>query len=122
MPVRPDELQPCTVRLRGLELLADIGAHAHEIGHPQPIRVDVELLVTFPEQDSLSEVFDYVKIRTFAQQLALQRIVLVETFANRLAQACIEHPKVRRAKVTVEKLKALSDAIASATVTLCCSD
>lgn len=108
----------CSISLRDIRLLADIGVHRHEIGRPQPLVIHVTLVVVPPAHDSVDEVFDYVRIKSLAEELAAQRIVLIESFARRLAEACLDHRLVRGATVTVEKPFAVPGAMASATVTI----
>lgn len=106
----------CSIALRGVQILADIGVYHHEIGRPQPLVVHVALAVIPPKRDSVEEVFDYVRIKTLAEKLSLERIVLIETFARRVAEACLAHDLVLGAAVTVEKPQAVPGAMASATV------
>ncbi|MBB6255247.1 FAD-dependent oxidoreductase [Nitrospirillum iridis] len=112
----PAPASTCSVSLRDLQILADIGAYHHEIGRPQPLVVHVTLAVVPPERDSVEDVFDYVHIKSLAEKLSVQRIVLIETFAKRLAEACLEHRLIQGAVVTVEKPRAVPGAMASATV------
>lgn len=108
----------CSISLRDIRVLADIGVHHHEIGRPQPLIIHVTLVVVPPDHDSVDAVFDYVRIKGLAEELAAQRIVLIESFARRLAEACLDHRLVRGATVTVEKPFAVPGAMASATVTV----
>ena len=108
----------CSISLRDIQLLADIGVYHHEMGRQQPLVAHVTLVVVPPNHDSVDEVFDYVRIKALAEGLSKQRIVLIETFARRLAEACLEHRLVRGATVTVEKPFAVPGAMASATVTV----
>lgn len=106
----------CSIALRGVQILADIGVYHHEIGRPQPLVLHVALAVIPPKRDSVEEVFDYVRIKTLAEKLSLERIVLIETFARRIAETCLAHDLVLGAAVTVEKPQAVPGAMASATV------
>lgn len=108
----------CTVSLRDVQLLADIGVHHHEIGRPQPLVLHVTLTVVPPERDSVDEVFDYVRIKRMAETLSRERIVLIETFARRVAEGCLADHRVRDAVVTVEKPQGVPGSMASATVRL----
>lgn len=117
MPTSTDTSPPtCSIALRDLQILADIGVYHHEIGRPQPLVLHVDLAVVPPERDSVEEVYDYVRIKTQAEKLSVERIVLIETFARRIAEACLSHDLVLGAKVTVEKPQAVPGAMASATV------
>jgi dihydroneopterin aldolase len=106
----------CSIALRDVQLLADIGVYHHEIGRPQPLILHVVLAVTPPERDSVEDVFDYVRIKRIAEALSRERIVLIETFARRVAEACLDHQLVLGAVVTVEKPQGVPGSMASATV------
>jgi dihydroneopterin aldolase len=110
---------PRTVMTRvfvtGLKVQAEIGVYKHEIGRKQPLVVDVELDVPTAGSDRLSETLNYETILASARDIASAgHIELVETFAERLAQACLTDPRVTRARVRVEKPLALApDAVAA---------
>ena len=104
------------VAWRDLQVLADIGVHHHEVGRPQPLTIHVELAVAPPRNDSKTDAVDYVRIKAAAEALAMQRIVLIETFARRLAEDCLNHPLVAAAHVMVEKPQGVPGAMASASV------
>jgi 7,8-dihydroneopterin aldolase/epimerase/oxygenase len=97
------------VFVSGLRLDAEIGVYAHEKGHAQPLIVDVELDVPTAGAERLSDTLNYETILQSARRVAGEgHIVLVETFAERLAQACLADPRVTRARVRVEKPLALA--------------
>lgn len=102
------------VFVRQLRLGAHIGVHAHEHGRTQPLMVDIEVEVVDPG-DRLAETLDYTvladKARTLAEGGHFQ---LAETFAARLAEACLEDPRAFGVKVTVEKPEALAPDAAGA--------
>jgi dihydroneopterin aldolase len=103
------------VFVTGLRVQAEIGVHRHEIGRVQPLIIDVELDVPTAGAGRLSETLNYETILQAAQDIARGgHIELVETFAERLAQACLADPRVTRARVRVEKPLALQpDAVAA---------
>lgn len=103
------------VFVAGLKLQAEIGVHRHERGQPQPLSVDVELDIPAAGAGRLSETFNYETILNAARAIAGEgHIELVETFAHRLARACMADPRVTRARVRVEKPLALApDAVAA---------
>jgi dihydroneopterin aldolase len=75
----------------------------------QPLVVDVELDVPTAGADRLSETLNYETILDAARDIASQgHIELVETFAERLARACLADLRVTRARVRVEKPLALA--------------
>jgi dihydroneopterin aldolase len=93
----------------GLKLQAEIGVYRHEIGRLQPLSVDVELDVPSARAGRLAETLNYETILDAARTVAAEgHIELVETFADRLARACLADPRVTRARVRVEKPLALA--------------
>ena len=103
------------VFVTGLKVQAEIGVYRHEIGRVQPLVIDVELDVPSAGAHRLSETLNYETILQAAREIAGGgHIELVETFAERLAQACLADPRVTRARVRVEKPLALApDAVAA---------
>ncbi|HEX3675390.1 MAG TPA: dihydroneopterin aldolase [Rhizomicrobium sp.] len=101
------------VFIRNLEVLAHIGVYGHEQGKAQPVRINVDLAVEdiVAIEDRVENVVDYAavdgKIRAI---IAKGHINLAETLAERIAQACFDDPRVKTARVRVEKLHALPGA------------
>lgn len=103
-----------TVLVRGLEVQAAIGVHAHEHGRLQPLVVDVELDLGAGPINRLSDTLDYEGVARIARELAGgEHIALVETFAERVALACLVDPRVHAVKVRVEKPGAIPGATAA---------
>lgn len=103
-----------TVIVRGLEVQAAIGVHAHEHGRLQPLVVDVELDLGAGPIHRLSDTLDYEGVVRVARELAGgEHIALVETFAERVALACLEDARVLAVKVRVEKPGAIPGAAAA---------
>jgi dihydroneopterin aldolase len=97
------------VFVTGLKVQAEIGVYRHEIGRVQPLVVDVELDVPTAGSHRLSETLNYETILDAARGIAAQgHIELVETFAERLAHACLSDARVTQARVRVEKPLALA--------------
>lgn len=97
------------VFVTGLKLQAEIGVYRHEIGRLQPLSVDVELDVPSAGAGRLADTLNYETILEAARAVAAEgHIELVETFADRLARACLADPRVTRARVRVEKPLALA--------------
>jgi dihydroneopterin aldolase len=103
------------VFVTGLKVQAEIGVYRHEIGRVQPLVLDVELDVPTAGAGRLSETLNYETILEAAREIAGGgHIELVETFAERLAHACLADARVTRARVRVEKPLALApDAVAA---------
>jgi dihydroneopterin aldolase len=105
------------VFVRGLKVEAWIGVYDHEHGRQQPLVIDVELDVAASHCEQLGDTVNYETILQAAQAIAAEgHIDLVETFAERLAQACFDDARVTRARVRVEKPLALAPHAAAAGV------
>jgi dihydroneopterin aldolase len=105
------------VFVRGLTVEAQIGVYKHEKGRAQTLVVDVELDVAVTNWNALSETVNYEIIAAKARKVAAEgHRGLVETFAHHLADACLEEPKVTRARIRVEKPSALQPDAAAAGV------
>jgi dihydroneopterin aldolase len=105
------------VFVRGLAVDAHIGVYRHEEGRTQRLIVDVELDVAVSNWNKLSETVNYERIAEKARKVAAEgHRGLVETFAHHLADACLEEPKVTRARIRVEKPSALAPDAAAAGV------
>ena len=105
------------VFVRGLKVEAWIGVYDHEHGRQQPLVIDVELDVSASHCEQLGDTVNYETILHSAQAIAAEgHIDLVETFAERLAQACFADSRVTRARVRVEKPLALAPHAAAAGV------
>jgi len=109
------------VFLHDLVLTASIGVHAHEQRGPQRIRINVDLgvlddgarpLSRAPVgRDELSRVVDYEALANRVRAIvAAGHVRLVETLAERIAEACLEDPRVELARIRVEKLEVFADA------------
>jgi dihydroneopterin aldolase len=97
------------VFVRALRVEAEIGLHAHEQGRRQPLIVDVELDLAGEPWRSIHATVDYEKILAHARAVAAEgHVLLVETYAWRVAQACLREIGVTRARVRVEKPLALA--------------
>jgi 7,8-dihydroneopterin aldolase/epimerase/oxygenase len=107
------------VFVRGLELRALLGVHPHEKAAPQRVVVGVELAVRDEAapagvgEDDLRRTVDYATVVRAARAIVAEgHTLLVETLAERLALAVLADPRVARARVTVEKPDAFTDAAA----------
>ena len=100
------------VLVTGLEVEADIGVYAHEMGVRQKLLIDVVLETRPPRHDTLPETLDYGLIVSYALALAEERNALIETFARRLCELCLQHPQVDGVEVRIGKPSALPQALA----------
>jgi dihydroneopterin aldolase len=107
--------------LRDMVLTASIGVHPHEHAKPQRVRINVDLgveddgalrLSRSPVgRDELARVVDYEKVADRVRSIvAAGHIRLVETLAERIAEACLADSRVNSARVRVEKLDIFADA------------
>lgn len=102
-------IEAAKVFVRAIRVEAEVGVYTHEHGRRQPLVVDVELDVAATTGDRLGDTVNYETIVAKAQAVAAHgHLKLIETFAERLARACLEDSRVSRARVRVEKPEALA--------------
>ncbi len=102
------------VFLRDMVLQASIGIYPHEHEARQRVRINVDLGVAeggpIPAADHLDRVVDYEQVAdTVRRIVAAGHVKLVETLAERIAAACLLDPRVRLARIRVEKLDVFAD-------------
>lgn len=103
-----------TVFVRGLRVEAGIGVHDHELGRLQPLIIDVTLELAPAAIERLADTINYETVAHAARAIVDEgHVGLVETFAERLASACLDDPRVRRCTVRIEKPGALEAAAAA---------
>lgn len=103
-----------TVFVRGLRVEAGIGVHDHEQGRLQPLVIDVTLELAPAAVERLADTINYETVAQAARAIVAEgHVGLVETFAERLALACLEDARVRRCTVRIEKPGALEAAAAA---------
>jgi len=108
-PSSPAAVRSLKVLVRGLRLQAEVGLHAHEQGRRQPLIVDIELELAPARIEHITDTANYAEVADKAKALAAAgHCNLVETFAHRLAEACLDDDKVLRARVRIEKPEALA--------------
>lgn len=102
------------VFVRDLVLPCSIGVHRHERDERQRVRINLDLAVREGEKpldDSLESVVCYEKIVAGVSAIVGRgHVNLVETLAEDIAAMCLEDPRVRSARVRVEKLDILPNA------------
>lgn len=109
------------VFVRDMILPASIGVLPHEHAAPQRVRVNVDLGVEDDGalavsrkpvgRDELSRVVDYGKVADQVRAIvAAGHVRLVETLAERIAEACLTDSRVHLARIRVEKLDVFPDA------------
>ncbi len=109
------------VFLRDMVLQASIGVHPHEHAAAQRVRINVDLgveddgarpLSRLPVgRDELERVVDYEAVANCVRSIVRGgHVRLVETLAERIAEACLADRRVHLARVRVEKLDIFADA------------
>ncbi len=109
------------VFIRDLTLNASIGVYPSEHEIKQRIRLNIDLAVDDEGgspmsrqavgRDELSRVVDYEAVANKVRAIvAAGHVQLVETLAERIAEAILQDPKIRIARVRVEKLDVFADA------------
>ena len=96
------------ISLRDHLVEADIGAFQQERGHKQRLRFNVVVEVRpapAPLDDDVDRILSYDKItEAIAAELAAERLNLLETLAERVAERILAEPVAMRAFVRIEKL------------------
>lgn len=117
---RPTEPQPAAearaelrrMFVRDLVLDAHIGVRAHEQGRRQRIRLNLDLGVLDTEStDKLESVVCYDDlIAAVRVVVGEEHLHLIETLAERIAEACFRDRRVLTARIRIEKLDVYADA------------
>ncbi|WP_375259052.1 dihydroneopterin aldolase [Citreimonas sp.] len=96
------------IMVRDLVLEAEIGAFQAERGTTQRLRFDVVVEVaplTSPVEDDVDRILSYDRLsEAIAHELASERLNLLETLAERVAERILLEPQAMRAFVRIEKL------------------
>ncbi|WP_430822357.1 dihydroneopterin aldolase [Brevundimonas intermedia] len=109
----PLRFERLSVFVRGLVVEAGIGVYDHEQGRLQRLVIDVTLELEPRPIERLGDTINYETVANAARAIAAEgHVGLVETFAERLARACLEDGCVQRATVRIEKPGALVGVIA----------
>ncbi len=117
LPVPPFDAprrEGLSVFVRGLTVEAGIGVHDHELGRLQTLMIDVTLTLAPAPVERLGDTINYETVAAAARAIVAEgHVGLVETFAERLALACLDDARVRRCAVRIEKPGALDGAAAA---------
>ncbi len=96
------------ISLRDHVVEVDIGAFQQERGHPQRVMFNVVVEVRpapAPLNDDVDRILSYDRItEAIAAELAAERLNLLETLAERVAERILAEPQAMRAFVRIEKL------------------
>ncbi len=112
------------VFLRDMVLQASIGIYPHEHETAQRVRINIDLGVeddgarplsrTGVGRDELIRVVDYEAVANTVRRIAgAGHVRLVETLAERIAEACLTDKRVHLARIRVEKLDVFPDAVSA---------
>ncbi len=102
------------VKIRRLLVDMFIGVHQHERHSKQRVAIDVELELDYPAEGFSKAIYKNVgcyetlvdKIKTLSKE---GHVVLVETFADKIADIALNDERVISAAIHVEKLDIFSD-------------
>ena len=102
------------VKIRRLIVDMFIGVHEHEKRCRQRVAIDVELELDYPAEGFSKAIYKNVgcyetlvdKIKNLSKE---GHVVLVETFADKIADIALDDERVISAAVHVEKLDVFSD-------------
>lgn len=96
------------ISLRNHVVEVDIGAFQQERGHRQRVQFNVVVEVRpnpTPLDDDVDRILSYDRItEAIATELAAERLNLLETLAERVAERILAEPQAMRAFVRIEKL------------------
>ena len=102
------------VFVRDLDLMALIGIYDHEKIKPQRIIVNVDLSVQeaeTPMDDDIGHVVSYeIVVKKIEAIVAAGHVNLVETLAEKFAEACLKDKRVLAARVRIEKPDIIANA------------
>lgn len=121
LPFAPADIRMASAKtfVRAIRVEAEIGLHPHEYGRTQPLDIDIEVEATPSAFEHVGDVINYEHFIAWTHEVAHSgHIELVETFAHRVALACMRDPRVLSARVRVEKPEALAPAVAGIEIVL----
>jgi FolB domain-containing protein len=104
-----DDAETDTIFVREFILPVRIGAYAHERGHPQRVRFDVDAQILRAEHvpEDMRDVVSYDLITDSIRMVTAQEhISLIETLAERVAALILTHRRVKSVTIRAEKLEA----------------
>lgn len=100
-----------TIQLRGVRVMAHVGVPDDERAAPQRLVVDVDLLFDIrpaAAADDFTLTIDYAAVRATLQSIAeAQPYRLIETIAERMAEALLAEFPASRVRMLVKKPAAL---------------
>lgn len=105
-------MQPtqCTILINGLAVHAHVGVGALERRAPQTVVMDAEIRLADPAiaRDHMSASMNYTTvIRLIEDSCATERVLLLETLAERIASRIFEDARVTEVTLTITKPRKL---------------
>lgn len=95
------------VFIRDFKVMLRVGVYDHEKHAPQPVRVNVEMETSVDytqANEDLARTVNYESvIETIRGLQNAEHILLIETVAHKISEACFVDPRVTAARVTIEK-------------------
>ena len=97
--------------LRELFRDVDIGIHDHEIGRPQKLRFDIEVVIPGsepPKSDKISDVVNYeYLLESIDDSIRETRVSLLESLGSRILDKLLVPPPVSEATIKITKMDIL---------------
>jgi dihydroneopterin aldolase len=107
---REEDIVSDLITLRGLRVFGHHGVHPEERANGQTFVVDVVLGVDTRKaarSDDLSQTVDYSLLAAqVTDAVSKDPADLIETVAERVADLCLDHPRVEQVEVTLHKPEA----------------
>jgi len=108
---RRSELKMDKILIKDLRLRCIIGVNESERREKQDVTINIVIwsdLAEAAKTDNIDKTVDYKEITKGVIKLVEgSEFRLVETLAEKLAETCLEHARVKKVRVTVEKPGAL---------------
>ncbi|MGH6947150.1 MAG: dihydroneopterin aldolase [Kiloniellales bacterium] len=98
--------------IRDLEVASRVGVTVAERSGRQRLRINLELEIVprAVKRDKIGEVVDYSGMVDGIRRVCVDsQVKLLETLAERLSALCFDHPRVRAARIRIEKLERYPD-------------
>ncbi len=96
-----------TITISNLVVQTDIGIYPHEIGSPQPVRLDVTLGINRPNpfEDTIASTLDYDDIQAAIILIAQsQHYNLLETLCAQIADGLMKNEIVNAVNISAQKM------------------
>lgn len=106
-----DEKDLDKILIKDLLVRCTIGVNEAERRERQDVIINIEVwanLIEAAKTDDIRDTFDYKELnKSIIKTVEKSQSYLLETLAEKIAQTCLQHGKIRKVKVTAEKPGAL---------------